>query len=355
VLSGVTTTYAWDTQAGVPLLLTDATNDYLYGPDGGVVEQVAKSGGTTSYLHPDRIGSVRVITNTAGASIGTASFDPYGNIITRTGTTTAYGYTGQYTDPTGLIYLRARYYDPATGQFLTIDPLVDSTRSPYGYVAGNPLNNTDPSGLDGGPAINPISGNFWTKGNIFSNPLQQHLACGDSLYSSLVSVYDPVSWTLPYYDQEVQNYENGGSYWSSVGYGLRGPAVVGVQLAITLATDGLLSGAGNLLGRLGSTTGEDVVPGVVRVPGDLKLPGVPKGATGVPVQSGKGLEYSIPRGTPELDPRVTRIRVMDPVTAGKYQYPHGYVVYMNDLGQTVNPLTGRVIPPSDPYAHIGLP
>jgi RHS repeat-associated protein len=262
---------------------------------------------------------------------------------------------GQYTDPTGLIYLRARYYDPATGQFLTSDPLVDSTRSPYGYVAGNPLNNTDPSGLDGGPAINPISGNFWTKGNIFSNPLQQHLACGDSLYSSLVSVYDPVSWTLPYYDQEVQNYENGGSYWSSVGYGLRGPAVVGVQLAITLATDGLLSGAGNLLGRLGSTTGEDVVPGVVRVPGDLKLPGVPKGATGVPVQSGKGLEYSIPRGTPELDPRVTRIRVMDPVTAGKYQYPHGYVVYMNDLGQTVNPLTGRVIPPSDPYAHIGLP
>jgi hypothetical protein len=41
----------------------------------------------------------------------------------------------------------ARYYDPATGQFLTVDPMVATTLSPYGYVAGNPLNATDPTGL----------------------------------------------------------------------------------------------------------------------------------------------------------------------------------------------------------------
>ena len=46
---------------------------------------------------------------------------------------------------------------------------------------------------------------------------------------------------------------------------------------------------------------------------------------------------------------------MDPVTTGKYHYPNGYVVYMNEQLQTVNPLTGKVIPPSDPYAHIALP
>jgi uncharacterized protein RhaS with RHS repeats len=40
-----------------------------------------------------------------------------------------------------------RYYDPATGQFLSRDPLVSLTRSAYGYVYGNPLNATDPSGL----------------------------------------------------------------------------------------------------------------------------------------------------------------------------------------------------------------
>lgn len=56
--------------------------------------------------------------------------------------------SGQYTDPeTGLIYLRARWYDPTTAQFLIRDPLVDLTRSAYGYVGGNPLNATDPLGL----------------------------------------------------------------------------------------------------------------------------------------------------------------------------------------------------------------
>jgi hypothetical protein len=49
-----------------------------------------------------------------------------------------------------------------------------------------------------------------------------------------------------------------------------------------------------------------------------------------------------------LDSRVTGIRVMDPVTSGKYVYPHGYVSYFNELGQAVSPFTGRTIAPSDP-------
>ncbi len=44
----------------------------------------------------------------------------------------------------------ARYYDPTVGQFLTVDPAVATTLSPYGYLAGNPLNGTDPSGDCGG-------------------------------------------------------------------------------------------------------------------------------------------------------------------------------------------------------------
>jgi RHS repeat-associated protein len=47
----------------------------------------------------------------------------------------------------GLIYLRARYYDPATGQFMSRDPLAAATGDPYGYAGGDPLNGTDPSGL----------------------------------------------------------------------------------------------------------------------------------------------------------------------------------------------------------------
>jgi RHS repeat-associated protein len=48
---------------------------------------------------------------------------------------------------TGLYNLRARLYDPTTGTFLTRDPITPLTRSAYGYVDGDPLNRTDPSGL----------------------------------------------------------------------------------------------------------------------------------------------------------------------------------------------------------------
>jgi hypothetical protein len=103
------------------------------------------------------------------------------------------------------------------------------------------------------------------------------------------------------------------------------------------------------------TTAKPPRPEVLRVDvgqDRLVLPAVPKGALGTPVTTGRGLEYAIPPGTAELDPRVAYIRIMDPVTSGPYQYPNGYAVYMNQLGQTVNPLTGRTISPADPLSHI---
>lgn len=82
--------------------------------------------------------------------MGAYSYDPYGAVQTHTGTAiSALGYTGQYTDPTGLIYLRARYYDPATAQMTSVDAMVDQTRTPYAYADGNPLTVSDPSGLIG--------------------------------------------------------------------------------------------------------------------------------------------------------------------------------------------------------------
>jgi RHS repeat-associated protein len=41
-----------------------------------------------------------------------------------------------------------RYYDPATGQFLSVDPLVGLTGQPYAYAGNDPINATDPTGLD---------------------------------------------------------------------------------------------------------------------------------------------------------------------------------------------------------------
>ncbi len=56
---------------------------------------------------------------------------------------------GQRQDASGLYYLRNRYYDPATGQFLTTDPLLDLTQAPYNYISDDPLNGTDLTGLCG--------------------------------------------------------------------------------------------------------------------------------------------------------------------------------------------------------------
>ena len=54
-------------------------------------------------------------------------------------------------------YLRARYYDPGTGQFVSRDPITGITRQPYSLVSDDPLNQTDPSGLAGlGPVTIPI-------------------------------------------------------------------------------------------------------------------------------------------------------------------------------------------------------
>jgi hypothetical protein len=80
---------------------------------------------------------------------------------------------------------------------------------------------------------------------------------------------------------------------------------------------------------------------------------VPKGASGpIPAQSGKGFRFTGGSGGHGLSPRTTDVRIMDPVTSGKYIYPGGYGSYGNVAGQTVNPFTGRTIPKSDPWWHI---
>ena len=157
-VNGNVSTFTWDTATAVPLLLSDGSNNYIYGPDGNPLEQVDASS-NVSWLHHDQLGTTRALTNSTGTVVGTASYDSYGNPTATSGSaTTPLGFAGQYTDPeSGLIYLRNRYYDPTTAQFLTRDPLVALNRSAYGYVNNSPLNGTDPSGLlllrgpDGGP------------------------------------------------------------------------------------------------------------------------------------------------------------------------------------------------------------
>ena len=57
----------------MPLILFDGASYYLYGP-GGIPYAQTTTGGVTTYLHPDQSGSIRLITSTAGASVGTATY-----------------------------------------------------------------------------------------------------------------------------------------------------------------------------------------------------------------------------------------------------------------------------------------
>jgi RHS repeat-associated protein len=141
--------FAWDRSSGkLPLLLTDGSKNWIYGPAGLPVEQI-DGAGNISYLHQDQLGSTRLLTDGTGAVAGTYTYDAYGRTVSHTGTTaTPLEYAGEYVDlETGFVYLRARYYDPATGQFVTRDPAVASTRHAYAYAGDGPLNATDPTGL----------------------------------------------------------------------------------------------------------------------------------------------------------------------------------------------------------------
>jgi RHS repeat-associated protein len=206
-LSGTKAFLAWEITEPIPLILNDGTNSFIYGPGGLPVEQINSSTGTVLYLHHDQAGSTRMLTNSTGAKEASFTYDAYGNTTGTTGTAkTPLGYDGQYTSTdTGLIYLRARVYDPATAQFLSVDPMVGVTRAPYNYANDNPLNHGDASGLS---SWNPFSESFWTEGNVISE-----------------SPLNPI----PYYEKEIESYENGCGYLASVAHGLEG-AVAGAAL-----------------------------------------------------------------------------------------------------------------------------
>jgi RHS repeat-associated protein/uncharacterized repeat protein (TIGR01451 family) len=105
------------------------------------------------YAH-DGQGSVRILTDADGAVTDTYTYDAFGTLITTSGITrNSYLYQGEQFDGSlELYYLRARYYGPKEGRFLTMDLVSGDVARPaslhkYLYANADPINNSDPSGL----------------------------------------------------------------------------------------------------------------------------------------------------------------------------------------------------------------
>ncbi|MBI4286290.1 MAG: PKD domain-containing protein [Chloroflexi bacterium] len=119
---------------------------YTHGP--GIDEPVKVSrGGVSSYYHFDGLGSVTALSNSAQNTVATYRYDAFGVITQQTGSlTNPYRFTGrEYDQATGLYYLRARYYDPRGGRFVSKDPwgsTLDELNQ-YLYALNNPVNRVD--------------------------------------------------------------------------------------------------------------------------------------------------------------------------------------------------------------------
>jgi RHS repeat-associated protein len=110
---------------------------------------IRKDGATETYPLTDHLGSIVALTDAAGAIVTSYTYEPYG-ATTQTGTTSTnpHQYTGRENDGTGLYFYRARYYDPLLMRFISEDPIgLGGGVNAYGYVDGNPISYTDPSGL----------------------------------------------------------------------------------------------------------------------------------------------------------------------------------------------------------------
>jgi RHS repeat-associated protein len=147
-VDGVPTTYTLDMNTGLTQVLTEGANTYLYG-----LSRIGElQPGDWIYHLPDVLGSVRQISDPTTLIGASQSFEPFGTVISRQGSSTSsYGFVGEWRDSSELIHLRARYLESEWGRFFTRDPWRGSAFNPsglhpYSYARSNPILYRDPSG-----------------------------------------------------------------------------------------------------------------------------------------------------------------------------------------------------------------
>jgi RHS repeat-associated protein len=145
-----TTQFLWDPSTSPSRLLMQGSDKLIYGL--GPL-WVVKADGSTSSFARDGGKSVRAEVNGSGTVTASFRYRAYGAISQSSGASAPsyLGYAGQLQDPSGLLYMRARWYDPNVGRFTTRDLMLGNPASParlnaFAYANANPQLRIDPSG-----------------------------------------------------------------------------------------------------------------------------------------------------------------------------------------------------------------
>ena len=160
---------------------TDGTGaplrDYVYQNNHLVAVKLHTAPVGIYYVINDHLGTPQQIVDTGGTVVWKAAFLPFGKAQVLIDTISSnIRFPGQYFDAeTGLHYNHYRFYDPATGRYLTPDPvgLVGGINL-YGYVLNDPVNYIDPMGL------NPLAGAL--TGTAIGGPVGGVIGLGLGLY-----------------------------------------------------------------------------------------------------------------------------------------------------------------------------
>ena len=158
--NGTTTKHLWNPVGSLPNLTVDLDGSdnpqrfYVYGQ--GLINQIDASN-NVRYHHYDYTGNTLALTDGSGATTDTYAYTPYGETFASGSSYNAFRFNGRYgvtDDGTGLIHMRARYYAPKFGRFVSLDTknlrqFGDAGSNRYAFATSNPISMVDPAGLSG--------------------------------------------------------------------------------------------------------------------------------------------------------------------------------------------------------------
>ncbi len=231
--------------------------------DGLLIASVNAS--TTSYYHEDALGSVRLVSSSTATPVFSANYRGYGSIYAPSGKST-FQYTDKPTDTaTGLYYSGARFYDPASGRFMTEDTSMGTLSVPlslnrYVYALDNPMRYVDPTGHydvqnNGGGGSAGVS--IITENVMVSTTTEETITtycyedvCTASTYYALVGAPVTDSVTTSTTTASSSNPEKTGSGPSENQYAAFATNVIIISLFAGGGPYGLLAGSPGFIGML---------------------------------------------------------------------------------------------------------